>query len=75
MSFDTFGEFLAMDGHGLYVWLSYGAATIVVLANVISVRMARARFFRAAIARVQRAATAKAQSAMNADADRAEPGT
>lgn len=22
--FETFNDFIAMDGHGLYVWLSYG---------------------------------------------------
>ncbi len=48
MSFDTLGEFFAMGGHGLYVWLSYGASVIVVLANVISVRVARKRYFRQA---------------------------
>ena len=48
VSFDSFPEFLAMGGHGLYVWLSYGATLIVVLANVVSVRMSRQRFFRQA---------------------------
>lgn len=37
-----------MGGHGLYVWLSYGAALIMVLYNVISVRLARRRFFQEA---------------------------
>lgn len=48
MSFADFGEFLAMGGHGLYVWLAYGSAVIVVAANVLSVRAARRRFFRQA---------------------------
>ena len=48
MSFDSFADFLAMGGHGLYVWLSYSVATIVVLANVFSVRIARRRFLQAA---------------------------
>lgn len=39
MSFSSLNEFLAMGGHGLYVWLSYGAALIIVLYNVISVRV------------------------------------
>jgi len=46
MSFDSLADFLAMGRHGLYVWLSYGSALIVVLANVISVRSGRQRFFR-----------------------------
>ena len=48
MSFDSWSEFFAMGGHGLYVWLAYGAAVIVVLLNVVGVRVARDRFFRQA---------------------------
>ena len=48
MSFGSIGEFLAMGGHGLYVWLAYGSAAIVVAANVLSLRFARRRFFRQA---------------------------
>lgn len=48
MSFSSFGEFLAMGGHGLYVWLSYGAALIIVLYNVVSVQVRQRRFFRQA---------------------------
>lgn len=29
MSFDTFSEFIAMGGHGLYVWLCYGVGLVV----------------------------------------------
>ena len=43
MSFDSVGDFLAMGGHGLYVWLAYGAAVIIVTANVISVRIGKRR--------------------------------
>ncbi len=48
MSFESWSEFFSMGGHGLYVWLAYGVALIVVLVNVISVRVARRRFFRQA---------------------------
>ncbi len=48
MSFDSWSEFFAMGGHGLYVWLAYGAAIIVVGLNVVGVRVARRRFFRQA---------------------------
>ena len=48
MSFETPADFLAMGGHGLYVWLAYGTTLVVVLANVVSVRIARRRFFRQA---------------------------
>ena len=48
MSFDSWSEFISMGGHGLYVWLAYGSALIVIILNVIGVRVARRRFFRQA---------------------------
>ncbi|MEE8078473.1 MAG: heme exporter protein CcmD [Pseudomonadales bacterium] len=60
MSFESFAEFLAMGGHGLYVWLAYGSTITVVLANVLSVRLARKRFLREAQALVRRNETAQA---------------
>lgn len=54
MSFDTLAEFLAMGGHGLYVWLSYGAAALVVGYNVLSVRLERRRVLRDARDRLRR---------------------
>ena len=57
MSFDSLSDFLAMGGHGLYVWLSYGAALVVVLANVLSVRNARKRSWRQARALSRRLAS------------------
>lgn len=44
-AFGSLQEFFAMGGHGLYVWLSYGAAAIIVLYNVLSVRRGWRRFF------------------------------
>ena len=38
MYFDSISEILFMDGHGLYVWMSYLAALLVVLVNYFSVR-------------------------------------
>lgn len=34
MSFDNFGELLAMGGHGQYVWTSYGLALVILLFNI-----------------------------------------
>lgn len=48
MSFQSLNEFLAMGGHGLYVWLAYGSTALVVLANVLAVRRARRKYFREA---------------------------
>lgn len=47
-------EFFAMDGHGLYVWLSYGLSWLVLLGLVWRVRSARRQFIRLAQARSQR---------------------
>ena len=54
MSFSSFEEFLSMGGHGLYVWLSYGAAVIIVVYNVVSVRLALRRFLQDARDRERR---------------------
>ena len=35
MSFSSFSEFLAMGGHVLYVWLSYGLGVAVILMNLV----------------------------------------
>jgi heme exporter protein D len=49
MSFGSFDEFLAMGGHGLYVWMSYAIAVIMFAYNIVSVILRRRRFFRHAI--------------------------
>jgi len=54
LSFDSLQEFFVMGGHGLYVWLAYGSGLLVVIANVVSVRIARKRYFRQARAFVRR---------------------
>ena len=43
MQFDSVSEFLAMGGHGLYVWLAYGSTFSVLLVNVLLLRQARLR--------------------------------
>jgi len=32
---NSFDEFLAMGGYGIYVWPAYGIATVVLLLNVV----------------------------------------
>lgn len=46
MSFDSFADFLAMGRHGLYVWLSYGVALLVIAANVLALRRSRRKLLR-----------------------------
>lgn len=62
MSDGSVGEFLAMGGHGLYVWLSYGAALIMLLYNVLSVRLRLRRFFADARDQERRAARSRGES-------------
>jgi len=38
MAFESFAAFLKMGEHGLYVWLAYGMAALVVLFNVLEPR-------------------------------------
>ncbi len=38
MQFDSLAEFFAMGGHGLYVWLAYGATVALLLLNFTSAR-------------------------------------
>ena len=46
MSFDSFAEFLAMGGHGLYVWTAYAITLVVFLGNLVQPFMGRRSFFR-----------------------------
>lgn len=36
MFFNSFSEFLAMGGHGLYVWSAYGIAAVVLIGNIVA---------------------------------------
>ncbi len=44
MYFDSFSDFIAMGGHGLYVWLAYGIALAVVSFNLISPILRKKQF-------------------------------
>lgn len=46
MSFETFSDFIAMGGHGLYVWLCYGAGLIVLAGNLLGAKQARSRLLK-----------------------------
>ncbi len=35
MQFSSFSDFIAMGGHGFYVWLSYGVSTGLLLALIL----------------------------------------
>ena len=46
MFFDSFSEFMHMGGHGLFVWLSYGIASLIVAQNFISPMLTRKRIIK-----------------------------
>lgn len=43
MQFDSFAEFIAMGGHGLYVWLAYGSTILVMVGSTIVLMLAKRR--------------------------------
>ncbi len=43
--FSSFSDFLNMGGHGLYVWISYGLAVIVLIFNIINPWLQKQQFF------------------------------
>ena len=43
MTFDSWQAFIAMGGHGLYVWMAYSAALALLIANLAGLRAERRR--------------------------------
>ncbi len=43
---NSFDEFLAMGGYGIYVWPAYGIAFVVLLLNVVLPIIQRKQFLR-----------------------------
>ena len=62
MKFASFAEFIAMDGHGLYIWMAYGITFIVLLGNLLWPVLVRNRFVHTE-RQVQRRAAARANAA------------
>lgn len=54
MSFDSFSEFIAMGGHGFYVWLSYAIALVLIVINLVSPVMRRKKLFAELVRRFRR---------------------
>ncbi len=54
MSFVSFGEFLAMGNHGLYVWSAYGLSLLVLALNVVLPILARRRYLQDEARRLRR---------------------
>ncbi len=43
MYFDSWSGFLAMEGHGLYVWGAYAVAMLVIAYNLVAPMLAKRR--------------------------------
>lgn len=54
MSFDSFSEFIAMGGHGFYVWLSYAIALVLIIVNLVSPVMRKKKLITELIRRFRR---------------------
>ena len=54
MSFDSFGDFLAMGKQGLFVWSAYGICLAVLVINVALPLMARRRYLQQEARRLRR---------------------
>jgi heme exporter protein D len=54
VNFATFGEFLAMGHHGLYVWTAYGISLAILILNVALPLMARRRYLQDEARRLRR---------------------
>jgi heme exporter protein D len=80
MNFDSLGEFVAMGGHGFYVWLSYALALGVVVFNIGWPLVRRRRFLAAQRGRLRRAGEGPGETrreegtAPDAAGERAPPG-
>lgn len=46
MMFEDWQAFAAMGGHGLYVWLAYAAALLLLVVNMLKLRADRRRTLR-----------------------------
>lgn len=45
-AFESFSAFLQMDGHALYVWLSYGVFAVVMVALMVGPQLRKKQFIR-----------------------------
>lgn len=54
MNFDSISDFIAMGGHGLYVWIAYGVFTLVFVANVLIPKMKRREIIQQQAQRLKR---------------------
>jgi len=61
MKFDSLAAFLAMDGHGTYVWLAYGITFLAIVLNLWLPGLSRRTFIQSEKRLAQRKAVAENQ--------------
>ncbi|MDO6515574.1 MULTISPECIES: heme exporter protein CcmD [unclassified Neptuniibacter] len=54
MNFDSFSDFIAMGGHGFYVWLSYAIALVVVVINIVNPALQKKKIVSDLVRRLRR---------------------
>jgi len=54
VNFASFGEFIAMGHHGLYVWSAYGISLAILILNVALPLLARRRYLQDEARRLRR---------------------
>jgi len=67
LNFDDFSDFLLMDGHALYVWLSYGMGLFIILLTYIQPVLARKSIIQELSQRQRREAKASETSAVETE--------
>jgi heme exporter protein D len=53
MNWNSLEQFLAMGGYGYFVWMSYGAALVLIASEVTGVRLRRRRALAQAVDRAR----------------------
>jgi len=59
MYFETFNDFIHMNGHGGYVWFCYGVATLVLTAMFVQPISAKKKFLKQQRALIKRQQASK----------------
>jgi len=54
VSFESFADFIDMGGHGLYVWMSYAIALVVIVMNIVNPLMQKRQIFTEQARRLRR---------------------
>jgi heme exporter protein D len=54
MYFDSFADFIAMGGHGVFVWSAYGISALLIIGNIVLAVRQQGRVHREIARRLRR---------------------